>query len=101
MTLQYLHSRGKVVKILPDDIEGSRHQKFILKLADNSTVLVVHNIDLCQRLKHLSIGDEVEFYGVYKWNHCGGLVHWTHKNIHAGYIKHRDGWLKHQGRLYQ
>jgi uncharacterized protein YdeI (BOF family) len=42
--------KGTVVKILSDDHQsggdnGSRHQRFILRLDSGQTVLVVHNID--------------------------------------------------------
>ncbi len=33
---------GQLVKVLPDDNDGSRHQKFILKLNSGQTLLVVH-----------------------------------------------------------
>jgi len=89
---------GKVMKILPDDKDGNRHQKFILKLSSNLTILVAHNIDLAQRIEDLKAGDEVSFYGEYEWNKQGGLVHWTH---HDPSKKHKDGWLKHKGKIYQ
>ena len=89
---------GKVIRILPDDSEGSRHQKFILRLASGQTLLVSHNIDLAQRINSIQEGDKVEFYGEYEWNSKGGVIHWTHHDP-AG--QHEDGWLKHNGRVYK
>ncbi|MDH3867394.1 MAG: DUF3465 domain-containing protein, partial [Desulfobulbaceae bacterium] len=41
---------GLVDKLLSDDNEGSRHQRFILKLASGQTLLLAHNIDLAPRI---------------------------------------------------
>lgn len=89
---------GKVLKVLSDDNNGSRHQRFILKLPSNLTVLVAHNIDLANKIKDLKAGDNVEFYGEYEWNNKGGVLHWTHKDPRG---KHKDGWLKHNGIVYK
>ena len=87
-----------MIRILPDDLDGSRHQKFILQLDTGQKLLIVHNIDLAERLPGLTLGDEVEFNGEYEWNPKGGLVHWTH---HDPARSHLDGWLKYKGQYYQ
>ena len=93
-----LHGQGRVQKTLPDDNQGSRHQRFILKLDSQHTVLVAHNIDLAPRLPGLKKGDEVAFYGVYEYNPQGRVIHWTHHDP-AG--RHIDGWLEYKGQRYQ
>ncbi len=93
-----VQGEGVVSRILPDDLEGSRHQKFILKVDGGQTVLVAHNIDLAPRISGLKTGDSVAFYGEYEWNERGGVIHWTHHDPN-GY--HVGGWLKHEGRTYQ
>jgi hypothetical protein len=99
MISQYLYGKGSVEKIFSDDLKGSRHQKFTVKLNNKKSVLVVHNIDISRRINNLNIGDKVEFYGVYQWNRFGGLVHWTHKN--NALAEHKAGWIKHNNTLYQ
>ncbi len=90
--------QGVVVKVLADDRSGSRHQRFIIKLASGQTLLVAHNIDLAPRVASIREGDSIQFNGEYEWNQTGGVLHWTHrdpKGAHAG------GWLKHQGKTFQ
>jgi len=89
---------GEVVRILPDDNDGSRHQRFILKLTSGQTLLVAHNIDLAPRIPSLREGDSVAFYGEYEWNSKGGVIHWTH---HDPQGRHVTGWLKHNGKTYE
>lgn len=89
---------GEVVKLLPDDLKGSRHQKFIVKLSPGLTILIAHNIDLAPRIDNLQKGDTIAFAGEYEYNERGGIVHWTH---HDPGKKHPDGWLKHKGHIYK
>ena len=89
---------GVVLKLLRDDMDGSRHQRFILKLTSGRTLLIAHNIDLAPKITSLKKGDSVEFNGEYEWNSKGGILHWTH---HAPKGRHIGGWLKHNGKTYQ
>ena len=89
---------GKVIRILSDDNNGSRHQRFLLKLPSKLTLLVAHNIDLSKKIENLKEGDDVEFYGEYERNNKGGVLHWTH---HDPKKKHKDGWLKHKSIIYK
>ena len=89
---------GTVTKLLADDNESDRHQRFILTLPSGQTLLVAHNIDVAPRVASLKPGDSVAFNGVYEWNAKGGLIHWTHRDPSG---RHQAGWLKHGGRTYQ
>jgi len=93
-----LEITGNVIKLLADDLDGSRHQKFIVKTADGHTLLISHNIDLAPRIEALKVDDEVTVHGEYEWNKKGGVMHWTHRDPAK---RHIDGWIKHQGKTYQ
>ena len=93
-----VEGRGTVDRVLRDDTHGSRHQRFVLRLASGQTVLVAHNIDLAPRIDGLQVGDTVGFFGEYEWNEQGGVIHWTH---HDPQGRHPDGWLEHRGRRYE
>jgi hypothetical protein len=93
-----VESEGTVIKIMADDREGSRHQRFLIRLSNGHTLLVAHNIDLAPRVDNLQTGDIIAFKGEYEWNNKGGVIHWTHRDP-AG--RHPGGWLTHKGRIYQ
>ncbi|MET0355329.1 MAG: DUF3465 domain-containing protein [Cellvibrio sp.] len=93
-----LQDHGRVIKVLPDDRKGSKHQRFIVRTTEDISVLIAHNIDLAPRVKNIQQGDTVEFYGEYVWNEKGGVVHWTHHDPDGSHV---GGWLKHNGVVYQ
>ncbi|WP_345773698.1 DUF3465 domain-containing protein [Shewanella sp. Isolate8] len=93
-----IQGEGKVIRLLGDDTKGSRHQRFIVRLASGQTLLVAHNIDLAPRIADLKVGDRVGFFGEYEWNNRGGVIHWTHKDPNG---HHPAGWLSHDGQKYQ
>lgn len=92
----FLLTEGEVVRLLPDDNEGSRHQRFVVQLDSGATVLVAHNLDLAPRIP-LSLGDTVSIHGEYEWNEKGGVLHWTHADPRTGRSR---GWVEHEGVVY-
>jgi len=92
-----VQAAGTVKKVLQDDNDGSRHQRFIIELSTGQTLLVAHNIDLAPRVEDLRRGDRVEFSGEYEWSQQGGVIHWTHRDPKE---RHIDGWIRHKGKFY-
>jgi hypothetical protein len=93
-----IEGRGTVVKVLPDDNDGSRHQRFIVRLSSGQTILIAHNIDLAPRVSSLSEGDVISFSGEYEWNPKGGVIHWTHRDPNG---RHPAGWIRRGGQSFQ
>jgi Protein of unknown function (DUF3465) len=89
---------GVISRVLPEDPQGSRHQRFIVRLPQNQTLLVAYNIELAPRIQGLRSGMPIEFAGEYEWNPQGGIVHWTHHNPGG---RHLAGWIHYDGRTYQ
>lgn len=92
-----IEATGRIKKVLPDDREGDRHQKFILEIDRRHTVLVSHNIDVAPRAP-VQAGDEVTVCGQYEWSEPGGVLHWTHRDPQG---RRRGGWIRHDGQTYQ
>lgn len=95
---QQVQGGGEVIRVLPDDNDGSRHQRFIVRLGSGRTLLIAHNIDLAPRVPSIEVGDAVKFNGEYEWNDRGGVIHWTHRDPQN---RHEAGWIEYRGRRYQ
>lgn len=93
---------AKVVQILRADNRGARHQRWLIQLSSGDAVMVVHNIDLAEKVP-LSVGDIVSVAGELTYNenkskyHGDPLIHWTH----ADPLKKRlDGYVFLNGKKY-
>jgi len=93
----WLETAGRVTRLLSDDNDGARHQRFILDVGAGHTVLVAHNIDLAERVP-ASVGDSLTLRGRYEWNARGGVIHWTHHDPQA---RELGGWIRAGDVLYQ
>jgi len=85
----WVEVEGVVERILRDDLDGSRHQRFIIRIPSGLTILIAHNIDLASRVA-VAKGDQIRVRGLYEWNKKGGLIHWTHRDPKG---KIEGGWI--------
>ena len=89
----WIEGYGIVTRLLTDDDDGSRHQRFVVDMRNGQTLLIAHNIDVARRVP-VGIGDKIRFRGTYEWNELGGVVHWTHHDpmghLDGGYVRLRD-----------
>jgi len=104
ITAQAQHAVGqevtvvaRVKKLLPEDIIGLPHQRFLIELTNNSTVLIAHDLKFAPAVP-IQPGDVVCIHGEYIWNKLGGLIHWTHRSDSP---RHESGWIEFNGMRYQ
>ncbi|MFK7759852.1 MAG: DUF3465 domain-containing protein [Phycisphaerales bacterium] len=92
---------ARIVKTLPDDLIGDKHQRFIIAVdfmpSPIETVLIAHNIDLAPRIP-AERGAIARFYGQYEYNSKGGLLHWTH---HDPSNWREGGWIEIHRKRYE
>lgn len=101
----WLTTTARVSKVLPDDNDGSRHQRFIIAIEPEArsphgmqdTVLIAHNIDLAPRAP-LEVGDTVTIRGEYIYKDNGGVIHWTHHDPRG---RKQGGWIEVNGQRYE
>ena len=95
---QMLRLDATVLRVLRDDNDGSRHQRFLVRTTDGASILVAHNIDLAPRVPDLVGGDPITLFGQFECNERGGVLHWTHR---APRGDHAEGWIDYRGRRYR
>lgn len=86
-----------VKKMLRPDNKGERHEKFLLKASNGTSILVAHNVSRAPVVP-ISAGDVVTVRGEYIWNAKGGLIHWTHRSDSP---KHPGGFIEFHGQRYE
>jgi len=96
-TGDWIESKGRVIRLLPDDRDEARHQRMIVDIGGGETLLVVHSLEVADRVP-VGLGDRIEFRGIYEWNDLGGLVHWTHRDPMG---EDDGGFVLHRKRRYQ
>ncbi|MGZ3769817.1 MAG: DUF3465 domain-containing protein [Bdellovibrio sp.] len=95
--IRYVEGGGMlVVKILPDDNSGLKHQKWIVRLSNGINVEAVYNSDMCPRIP-VRIGDVVAMGGEFIWTKSGALIHWLHGDPKK---KRQDGFVYLNGNYY-
>jgi hypothetical protein len=87
----------RVYKLLREDDEGLKHERFLVMLSDGTTVLVAHSLDKAPPVP-VSPEDDIIIHGEYVWNQKGGVIHWTH---HSDTPRHEGGWIDFKGKRYE
>ncbi|MFQ6333962.1 DUF3465 domain-containing protein [Methylophilus sp. 3sh_L] len=93
----WIEGTGTVKKLLADDTQGARHQRFLVSVSPEQTLLFAHNIDLAPRVADLKVGDQISFKGEYIYNPKGGIMHWTHHDPQG----RQHGWITYHNHTYE
>ncbi len=79
----------EVIQILPDDVTGLPHQKWIARTSAGESITIVYNSNMGTRVP-IKVGDRFAVGGKLLWLGHSGLIHWTHddprKTRPDGYI---------------
>jgi len=87
---------GIVARMLVDDRNEPELQKFIIRLPNGQSLLVVHNQKIGKRVP-VAMNDTVLVRGEYQWTETGGTL----KHTERDYTPHRrHGWIDHRGERY-
>lgn len=99
----WVETTGRVEKLLPDDTDTSdnsdKHQKFLLLVPGDITVLVAHNVSTAPRVP-IRPGDSITLRGEYEYSEKGGTIHFTHKPKYNS-RKAQAGWIEFKSQRYE
>ena len=87
---------GTVARILLDDRAEPELQKFVIRLKNGQTILVVHNQKIGERVP-VAVNDTVLVRGEYQWSETGGTLRHTQRDYTP---RRRHGWIDHKGERY-
>ncbi len=91
-------SLGRIVKILDNQSTPYAAQQILIRLNSGRKLIIKHNIEIAKPVVDLKVGEVLQFSGIYKWNHKGGMILSTH--YEAANPK-RSGWLMYRDIVYQ
>lgn len=95
--VNFVEGGGMVVtKVLPDDNNGLKHQKWVVRLSNGKTMQAVYNSDMCPRVP-VQVGDVVAMGGMFLWTNTGALLHWLHHDPRGN---RPDGYVFVNGKYY-
>lgn len=95
--VNFVEGGGMVVtKVLPDDNNGLKHQKWVVRLSNGKTMQAVYNSDMCPRVP-VKVGDVVAMGGMFLWTNTGALLHWLHHDPRGN---RPDGYVFVNGKYY-
>lgn len=87
----------KVVALMPDDNQGSPHQKFRVQLSNGSGLMIISNLDMCVHVP-VRVGDVVGAGGEFiPTGKSSGILHWVHRDPKK---ERPDGYIELNGQVY-
>jgi len=89
-------AKMEVVKLLPDDNSGLKHQKWVVRLSNGKLMQAVYNTDMCPYVP-LQVGDVVAMGGMFLWTGNSGMIHWLHHDPRGN---RPDGYVMVNGKYY-
>jgi hypothetical protein len=95
---KYVSGSGmKVIELMPDDTQGSPHQKFRVQLSNGRSIMIISNLDMCVHVP-VQVGDSVGAGGEFiPTGKASGLLHWVHRDPKK---QRPDGYIELNGQVY-